>query len=164
MTCCFFSSFKTLLTIREDSALPQINVLDVGLMVYNWPVLGVHRGNCRTNPSRQRPIRLCADCRNRVHACSFNYDDGRYRCFDRAIVDLAVPDRLYGSALVVDLRSAAAVPRVPAKIRAGDAGRLPRLYAAELGRNGNGLHSGTRDVARTGDDCKLAGIRTMDAT
>ena len=23
MTCCFFSSFKTLLTIREDSALPS---------------------------------------------------------------------------------------------------------------------------------------------
>jgi hypothetical protein len=38
--CCFFSSFKTLLTGTKDNFPRPLNVLSR----YGWPVLGVHRG------------------------------------------------------------------------------------------------------------------------
>src|ERR1017187_10327514 len=39
MTCCFFSSLKTLLTVTEDSVLtPAFNVLDDGLQLAGFQV------------------------------------------------------------------------------------------------------------------------------
>src|SRR3989442_14777566 len=50
MTCCFFSSFKTLLTSTEGIALASTQRPECWLIVgrfsgdYAWPVLGDHRG------------------------------------------------------------------------------------------------------------------------
>src|ERR1022692_4468954 len=50
MTCCFFSSFKTLLTLTEGIALASKSMSGTLLIVgrfsgdHVWPVLGVHRG------------------------------------------------------------------------------------------------------------------------
>jgi hypothetical protein len=50
MTCCFFSSLKTLLTMTEGSALASKSMSWVLVIVgrfsgdHVWPVLGVHRG------------------------------------------------------------------------------------------------------------------------
>src|ERR1039458_1427015 len=51
MTCCFFSSFKTLLTLTEGIALASKSMSGTLLIVgrfsgdHVWPVLGVHRGD-----------------------------------------------------------------------------------------------------------------------
>src|SRR5437899_273749 len=51
MTCCFFSSFKTLLTSTEGIALASTQRPECWLIVgrfsgdYAWPVLGDHRGS-----------------------------------------------------------------------------------------------------------------------
>src|ERR1035438_7519634 len=50
MTCCFFSSLKTLLTLTEGIALASRSMSRTLLIVgrfsgdHVWPVLGVHRG------------------------------------------------------------------------------------------------------------------------
>ena len=49
MTCCFFSSLKTLLTCGGYRPHAQINVLSAAIYGrfsgdHLWPVLGVHRG------------------------------------------------------------------------------------------------------------------------
>ena len=39
MTCCFFSSFKTLLTMTEGIASRRVNVLSEGLLVAGFQVI-----------------------------------------------------------------------------------------------------------------------------
>src|ERR1039458_3794520 len=64
MTCCFFSSFKTLLTLTEGIALASKSMSGTLLIVgrfsgdHVWPVLGVHRGPaCHRLASTLRPCR-----------------------------------------------------------------------------------------------------------
>src|SRR5579863_227637 len=53
MTCCRFSSLKTLLTSMEANPSIVLNVLPISIgrfsAVPHWPLLGVPRGWCRLN-------------------------------------------------------------------------------------------------------------------
>src|SRR5437899_10506562 len=59
MTCCFFSSLKTLLTSTEGIALASTQRPECWLIVgrfsgdYAWPVLGDHRGRRREHSRRK---------------------------------------------------------------------------------------------------------------
>src|SRR3954452_21744690 len=85
MTCCFFSSLKTLLTCGGYRPHAQINVLNTAIYGrfsgdHLWPVLGVHRGLTLPEAAAALGISTNEVCRRRNEGslAGFRYGVNKY--------------------------------------------------------------------------------------